>query len=471
MFHNVDSLIRSMWRRQTLDALKTFVSLPCKSPAFDAQWEEHRYLHQAAHDAAHWGSQLFPNATFEVVETQGRTPCLFFDIPATNTNSDVSVLFYGHLDKQPETVGWEEGRSAFSPCVEENRLYGRGCADDGYSVYAALTAIHALDSASIARPRAVGIIETCEETGHDDLSYCLTSLASRCGHVSLRCGLDGSAGDYDRLWATTSFRGMVAATLCVEILENGVHSGTASGIVPDSFSLVRQLLDRFENSRTGEILDRAFHTIAPEARIEQLRHTAEVLKDNYKSNFPWVDGAHSRHENTFDNLLAQTWKPQLAVIGAQGLPSLQDAGNVLRPYTALKLSVRVPAHVDAQAALTSMEHTLTQAPPCGSRVKLFDCVASDGWDAKPEQRWFALALEEASIELFGKSAAYIADGASIPILNHFEDVFPSAQFLITGVLGPNSNAHGPNEMLRLDYVEKLTQAIARIVSRVPLEKC
>lgn len=470
MFHSVDSTIRSMWQSHTLDALKTFVSLPCKSPAFDADWEKHRYLHKAAHDAAQWGSKLFPQAQFEVLEAQGRTPCLFFDIPATNSTSNVSVLFYGHLDKQPETIGWTNGRTAFTPSVEDNRLYGRGCADDGYSVYAALTALFALDQSGVDRPRAVGIIETCEETGSDDLSYWLTTLAPRCGHVAFVGVLDGSAGDYDRLWATTSFRGMVATTLRVDILKNGVHSGTASGIVPDSFTLMRQLLDRFEDSRTGEILDRSFHTVPPAARMEQLRQTADVLTNYYQRNFPWVDQSHSRHDSTFDNLLAQTWKPQLAVIGTDGLPSLQDAGNVLRPYTALRLSVRVPAHVDTQAALASMEQTLTQSPPYDARVRLTDSIASDGWDAKPEQPWFAQAFEEASMELFGQSAAYLADGASIPILNRFEEIFPCAQFLITGVLGPNSNAHGPNEMLRLDYVERLTQAIARIVSRVPSEK-
>ncbi len=463
----VCAAIARSWKGETLDALKHFVSVPAKSPAFDANWQEHGYLKQVANDAAEFGRKHFPDALFEVLEEPGRTPCLFFDIPATKTESHQNILFYGHLDKQPETQGWSNGREPFKPVIEGHRLYGRGCADDGYSVYTAFTALAALDESGTGRPRALGIIETCEETGDVDLSYWLQKLAPRCGQVGLVLVLDSEAGDYNRLWVTTSFRGNVVVTANVEVLNHGVHSGSASGIVPETFMIMRELLNRFEDSATGEILDPAFHAEIPTSRLLQLRKTADILRDEYKTNFPWVKGVCARFDSTEENMIAQCWKPQLAVIGVDGLPNVADAGNVMRASTALRLSIRIPPHVNPERALASLKKTLSENVPYNARVSFDKASIGRGWDAAPEQAWFAHSIDEASMALFGKPAAYIADGASIPILSVFEETFTGAQFFVTGVLGPNSNAHGPNEMLDLDYVEKLTCAVAHLVTKMP----
>jgi acetylornithine deacetylase/succinyl-diaminopimelate desuccinylase-like protein len=467
----LDDNIAESWKSATLDALLAFVRLKSKSPAFDPNWEDHGELKAALEAAARFGKARFPEATFDVLEEPGRTPCLFFDIAGTDPENTSSVLFYGHLDKQPEATGWAPGRSPFIPSIENGRLYGRGAADDGYSVYCALTALAALDEAGIARPRAFGIIETCEETGHADLSFWLDQLKSRCERVRLLTVLDSSAGDYERLWMTTSFRGLLAATLRVSVLKNGVHSGNASGIVPDSFMIARNLLDRVEDSSSGKILLDAFYAPVPADRLAQLAKTAEILGDQYKTEFPWAtQPACARAEGELELLKLKCWMPQLSVIGAAGLPAIQDAGNVLRPATALRLSFRTPPSVEAASAAKALNTTLTANPPFGAKVELTDILGVNGWDAKPEQSWFRDAAESVSREIFGKSAAYMADGASIPIMNRFEELFPQAQFFITGVLGPEANAHGPNEMLHLAYVEKLTRAVARIVAQVPKEQ-
>ncbi|MBQ9241577.1 MAG: M20/M25/M40 family metallo-hydrolase [Duodenibacillus sp.] len=466
----LDESIAESWRSSTLDALLAFVRLKSKSPAFDPNWEEHGVLKAALEAAAHFGRERFPEGVFEILEAPGRTPCLFFDIAGTDSENDSSALFYGHLDKQPEATGWAPGRSPFIPSIENGRLYGRGAADDGYSVYSALTALAALDEAKVPRPRAYGIIETCEETGHEDLSFWLDQLKERCKKVRLLTVLDSSAGDYERLWMTTSFRGLVAATLRVSVLKNGVHSGNASGIVPDSFMIARSLLDRIEDSSTGKVLPEAFYAPVPPDRLAQLAKTAEILGDQYKTEFPWATHpACARAEDELELLKLKCWMPQLAVIGAEGLPSIQDAGNVLRPGTALRLSFRTPPAVNALAASEALRTALTVNPPFGARVELTDVLGVSGWDAKPEKDWFRNAADSVSREIFGKGAAYMADGASIPIMNRFEELFPQAQFFITGVLGPEANAHGPNEMLHLAYVEKLTRAVARIVAQVPRE--
>lgn len=467
-FSQSDLVIEQYWKGKTLTALKKFVSLPSKSPAFDVSWEKHGYLLQALKDAACWGKEQIPHGSFTIHEQKGVTPCLFFDIPSTKNNVSDSVLFYGHLDKQPEAQGWSNGRKPFIPTQEGNRLYGRGCADDGYSFYAAVTAIKAMQDTGIEHPRIVGIIETCEETGHEDLSHWLNQLSPKCGNVGLLVVLDGSAADYERLWTTTSFRGLLAATVRIRVLENGVHSGNASGLVPDSFMILRSLLNRIENAENGEVLGDAFYACIPKERLTQLKRTSEVLADQYKAEFPWANGVVcSRYANTYDNLLAKTWKPQLCTIGADGFPSLADAGNVMRSESAMRISMRIPAHVDTKKSADYLVRTLSTDIPFNAQACVENIAFADGWDAKPEKTWFSNAANAASRELFKQDAEYLSDGASIPILNRFEECFPNAQFFITGVLGPESNAHGPNEMLNLSYVEKLTKAITRIISAMP----
>ena len=121
------------------------------------------------------------------------------------------------------------------------------------------TAIESLDAQQLPRPRCVGLIETCEESGSFDLPAYLEVLQPRMGQVSLVVCLDSGAGNYDQLWLTTSLRGNITGVLKVEILSEGVHSGDASGLVPSSFRIMRQVLDRLEDSKTGRLLPESFH--------------------------------------------------------------------------------------------------------------------------------------------------------------------------------------------------------------------
>ncbi len=463
----LSDLIEHHWKDDTLDALIDFVRLPAKSPAFDAEWEAHGFLKAACQKAALWGQKRFPQAKFEVLEAPGRTPCLFFDIPAQGEASQEAAFFYGHLDKQPEATGWTKDRAPFKPVIEDGRLYGRGCADDGYSVYAALTAVKALEEAKLPHPRCCGLIETREESGSEDLPHWLAAVAPRCGKVGLVTVLDSAAGDYERLWITASFRGVVAATMRVKVLRHGMHSGTASGIAPESFMIARELLSRVENCATGEISDPAFNCQIPADRLAQLEAAAQLLADKVTDDFPWAGGTQPRFASVTKNLLAQTWMPQLAVIGAEGLPSLQEAGNVLRPETALRLSIRIPPCVNPEEALQSLKDRLTENVPYGAEVTIENTQASSGWNAPAEAPWFKQAVDEIGRSVFGAPTAYIAEGGSIPILNLFADTFSGAQMCVTGVLGPASNAHGPDEMLDLGYTAKLTTAVAELLRAMP----
>jgi acetylornithine deacetylase/succinyl-diaminopimelate desuccinylase-like protein len=371
---------------------------------------------------------------------------------------------YGHLDKQPEMIGWRDGLGPWQPVLADGKLYGRGGADDGYAVFASLAAIGALQAQGVAHARCVGVIETCEESGSYDLPAYLELLAPRMGPVDFVVGLDSGCGDYERLWATTSLRGLVGGTLSVDVLTEGVHSGDASGVVPSSFRVARAVLDRIEDSATGRVLPPIFHAPIPDERVRQAREAAAIMGETTVRKYPFVDGTKPMVADHAEALLNRTWRPALSVIGADGLPAIADAGNVLRPRTALKLSLRLPPPVDGATAREAMRKLLEADPPHGASVRFEGDEAGTGWNAPPTAPWLTQALDEASRAFYGKPAAAMGEGGTIPFMAMLGKHFPQAQFLITGVLGPRSNAHGPNEFLHIPYATKLTACVASVLA-------
>lgn len=466
MFKQCDNTIHTLLHGEVLERLCDFIKLPSKSPDFDPDWKAHGFLDAACNQAAAWGRSFIEDAAFEVLTSPDHTPVLFFDIPATSKEIKQSALIYGHLDKQPEAQGWTNNRSPFVPSLEGNKLYGRGAADDGYSFYSAMAAVRALKDAGIAHGRITGLIETSEESGSRDMGYWMKEIAPRCGNVGLIVVLDSTCSDYERMWLTTSFRGCINLTLNVKVLERSVHSGSASSIVPDSFRIARSLLSRVEDEKTGEINDPRLNCPIEPERLKQIRATAEIIGANVFSEFPWYKSAHACQTDVFEAMATRGFKPALCVIGADGLPPCSTAGRVMRQETSLALSMRTPPKLDAKDALDALTEILTANPPYGADVTVTNTSAGDGWMAKMGCEWFDKAIDTSSREVFGCAPAYNCDGASISTLKRMQSHFESAQMLVTGVLGPQSNAHGPDEMLRLDYLEKLTCVIARVLSRM-----
>jgi acetylornithine deacetylase/succinyl-diaminopimelate desuccinylase-like protein len=473
----IRALVDAKWDQDLVPRLIDYVRLPAKSPAFDPSWAAHGHIAAAVEAAAAWArAQPIAGLRVEVVSIDGRTPCLFFDVPSTHgLGEDRTVLFYGHLDKQPEMTGWRDGLGPWTPVIEHGRLYGRGAADDGYALYAALTVIQAMDAQRIARPRCVGLIETCEESGSPDLPAYLQSLAPRFGQVALVAGLDSGCGNYDQLWVTTSLRGLVGGVLTVEVLREGVHSGVASGLVPSSFRIARKLLDRLDDVDTGRLRDAGFHAEIPAERIEQAQAAGAILGESVWRQFPWVGcnhgpdaHAHAMPTTTdpVEAILNRTWRPALSVVGAEHLPGIAAAGNVLRPKTSLKLSLRLPPTVDGERAAARMKALLESEPPYDAKVTFSDAHGATGWNAPPTAAWLKAAADAASMAAWGRPAAWIGEGGTIPFMNMLGERFPHAQFLITGVLGPQSNAHGPNEFLHIEAGKRLTAAVAGVVGAV-----
>jgi len=467
-----------VWDEEIVPAITNYIAIPAKSPMFDADWQKNGYIERVIRDAASWvESRQVAGLKLEVVRLEGRTPVIFFEVPATKADSADTICLYGHLDKQPEFNGWRSDLGPWTPKYVDGLLYGRGGADDGYAVYAALTAIMALDRQGIPRPRCVGIIESCEESGSFDLPAYLDVLRPRLGNVSLVVCLDSGAGNYDQLWLTTSLRGMVSGVLKVEILTEGVHSGDASGLVPSSFRILRQVLDRLEDSKTGELLPESFHCAIPAERIEQARATAQILGDEVWKRFPWACGADGgptlpTTADPLQALLNRTWKPTLSVTGADGFPELKNAGNVLRPYTAFKLSLRLPPLVDGNEAAARLKTLLEDNAPYNAKVTFaadgrVGAQGATGWNAPALAPWLEDALNAASKAHFGAPCGYIGQGGTIPLMSMLQQGFPAAQMMVCGVLGPKSNAHGPNEFLHVPYGKKLTAAVAQVMAACP----
>ncbi|MDP1655280.1 MAG: M20 family metallopeptidase [Hylemonella sp.] len=477
--------VSQAWDGDIVRQLSDYITIPAKSPMFDPLWAEHGYIETVVRNAAAWvEAQKIEGLRLEVIRLAGRTPVLFFEVPASTgegaqTVSTQTVLMYGHLDKQPEFSGWRNDLGPWTPQYEDGKLYGRGGADDGYAVYASIAAIAALKSQKVAHPRIVGLIETCEESGSYDLLPYIDALRApgnnRLGDVGLVICLDSGAGNYDQLWLTTSLRGMASGVLKVEILSEGVHSGDASGVVPSSFRIMRQVLDRLEDSASGRLLPQRFHCEVPAERLAQAQATAAILGEELYRRFPWVhydcEGdtrvALPMTTDPLQALLARTWAPTLSVTGAEGLPDLQNAGNVLRPYTAFKLSLRLPPLVDAAQAVQELKAVLEDNAPYQARVTFEGLSSATGWNAPETTPWFEQALAAASRNYFGASCGYIGQGGTIPLMSMLSKGFPKAQMMVCGVLGPKSNAHGPNEFLHVPYARKLTAAVAQVMAQMP----
>jgi len=404
-----------------------------------------------------------PGMKLEVVQIEKRTPVLFLEIPPAGSSSG-NILVYGHLDKQPEMTGWREGLGPWTPKLEGEKLYGRGGADDGYAVFSALAAVRALQQEKRPHARIAMLIECCEESGSYDLPAYLEALAPRIGAPDLVIGLDSGCGNYEQLWGTTSLRGLVNGVLTVEVLTEGVHSGDASGVVPSSFRIARLLLERIDDAETGIVKHSAFHAQVPPERGEQAKRAAGVLGEEIWRKFPFAGSTRPVSIDLADLVLNRTWRPMLAVTGADGLPPPASAGNVLRPKTALVLSLRLPPTVKAESAARQLQAILETDPPYGAKVKFDYGQAATGWHAPQTAPWLEAALETSSLSHFGKGVMWMGEGGTIPFMAMLGAKFPKAQFLITGVLGPHSNAHGPNEFLHVGYAKKLTSCVADVIA-------
>jgi acetylornithine deacetylase/succinyl-diaminopimelate desuccinylase-like protein len=516
-----------LFEQDALAVLEEYVAIPCLSPDFDAEWEAHGYIEAATQLLAGWArSRPLPGLTVEVAKLPGLTPVILAEVPATagyagggqgsagggsagggsaGARDDGSagggdngsagggsagggdgsagggdssgaagvtdagpVLLYGHLDKQPPLGAWREGLDPYVAVRDGDHLYGRGTADDGYSIFAALGSLQALHESSLAHGRCIVLIEASEESGSPHLGAYLEALGPRLGPngpVLVVC-LDSGCPTYDRLWATTSLRGLLSAEIRVDVLTEGVHSGAAGGVVPSSFRILRRLLDRIEDADTGDVLVEECAAVVPGVRRAEAEALVASLGEGAVDAFPTVPGLRLGGRDAVERVLRRTWSASVAFVGVDGVPSLRDGGNVLRPFTTGKIAMRLPPSVDAEAAAKRVADVLRSDPPDGARVTVV-AEGARGFDAPEMAPWLSEAVADASTAYFGQPVGAAGEGGTIPFLSTLQQRYPSAQFLVTGVLGPESNAHGPNEILHLPTAKRVTASVAHVLSQTP----
>lgn len=466
-------LVDDVWEDDILPALADYIRIPNVSPDHDAGWAAAGHMDRATELVRAWlADRPIDGLTVEVVRLDGRTPVILAEVPAgggspadpggaeNGADGADTILLYGHLDKQPPMEGWRDGLGPWEPVREGNRVYGRGGADDGYAAFASLTAIEAVRAGGGDHARCVLLIEASEESGSPDLPAYVEHLADRIGTPSLVVCLDSWAPDDARLWLTTSLRGLLQARLRVDVLTEGVHSGQAGGVVPSSFRVLRHLLDRIEDPATGRMrLPELAAEVPPERRRQASAAVATGV--DVRRDQPWA--AEPVGHDPVDLLVDSTWASCVAVTGIGGAPPPEAAGNVLRAHTEVALAIRLAPSTDAAVARRAVRDALTADPPAGAQVSVEVTTAEAGWDAPPTAPWLAEALDEASTAAFGAPAGAVGVGGTIPFMGMLGARFPEAQFVITGVLVPGSNAHGPNEFLHIPTARRVTAAVAGLL--------
>ncbi|MFD0782513.1 M20/M25/M40 family metallo-hydrolase [Micromonospora azadirachtae] len=453
------------WAGQALPDLTELIRIPAVSPAYDPAWQANGHLHRAVDHVRRWleGRDL-AGVRCTVEQLDSRPPILVIEVSPTDGVGDQgTVLLYGHLDRQPSMGAWSAGRGPWEPYREGDRLYGRGTVDDSYSAYVAVGALAAVRAAGGLHSRVVILLETAEESASVDLPAYVELLRDRLGDVSLVICLDSGGDDHERLWLTTSLRGLVQATVTVRVLDTPVHSGLAGGIVPDSFRILRQLLDRVEDSGTGEIRLPELNATIPDDRHAEV-HSLASLADRRRPSMPLAGTTRAVTDDAVEQILNNTWRPTLTITGAAGLPGTGEAIPVIRNSTSLRLSVRLPPTVDPEVAARALTEALTVDVPYDASVEVTDLMLIRGWNAPTQSAWLTAALESAERNVFdGVPSRAIGLGGGIPFLEMLGRRYPQAQFLATGAVRPDSNVHAPDEWLSIPFARDLTAVIAHVL--------
>lgn len=455
--------IERKWDDEIIPVLQEYIRIPNKSVEFDPNWRANGHVMNAMNLLLNWvKKQKVQGMKVELHEDPNHTPLLTIEV---NGQKNDTILLYGHMDKQPEMIGWDKDKGPWTPVLEKDKLYGRGAADDGYALFCALTAIQTLQENNIPHARCFLMIEASEESGSVDLPFYLDKLKDRIGTPDFVITLDSDCSNYEQLWGTTSLRGLIDGVLKIKVLTEGIHSGFGSGTVPSAFCILREILDRIENHKNNAFLLNDFEVDIPAQRIEQARVAAKSIGDAYFKEMPFAGNTQPITTDVAELILNRTWRPALSVTGLEGLPPIEKAGNVTVPEISVKLSMRTPPTLAAENMQPVLKKILESNPPSNAVVEYHPDNAGSGWNSPPLAPWLEAANDFASHLFFNKAPAYLGGGGSIPFMGMLGKKFPKAQFLITGVLGPKSNAHGPNEFLHIPTVKKLTGAVAAVIAR------
>eukprot|EP01134_Creolimax_fragrantissima_P007648 CFRG7648T1 len=455
------------FQEKFVDTLSGFIKIPNCTPAFDADYLTNGHIQTAIKYILDFTDSLkIPGLTHSVYDDESRPPMVCIVYPGEVKQN---VMIYGHLDKQPFMEGrWSEGLDALTPVIRDNKLYGRGSADDGYSVLAALLSIQAAREQGVPLPRICILLETEEESGSENLLYLMeqAQVKEALGKPDICICLDSETADYDKIWVTSSLRGLAACNLKIEVMESGQHSGLAGGIVPETFTIARQLLDRLEDSTTGVVVDE-FNSQPDDKKRNEAKEVAEYHGSSLFTNFKLLEGVSAMSEHDLAQMYLQNvWYASLSVTGGCGLPDVSDAGNVLRPWTQLRVGIRLPPNVNGHDAAKKLEEVLTKDPPYGCKISVTGLQGGNGFCTKPFPIYLNDSIRDASMAFFGQAHSSFGIGGSIPFLSELGQKYPEAQIIPMGAMGPDCNAHNPDESIDLPYAKKFVCFLSHLLGDI-----
>ena len=460
-FSITETFVEEQFKTNILPGISEFIRIDNLSPNYDPEWNTNGKQEKAAQFLLNWAlSQGVRGIKGEMIKAKERTPIIFFEVEANGSGKN--IFMYGHFDKQPHFSGWAEGLGPCLPVIRGDNLYGRGGADDGYAIFSSIASIKAIQEQGKTHGRITILIEGSEESGSPDLIPYINDLKERIGTPDLVVCLDSGCLDYNTLWITTSLRGVVNVDIKIDVLEEAVHSGVGTGICPDSLMILRSLLERIEDSKTGRVHE-DFHVQIPQGRIEEMKSVGEEMKEGV-IKFKLKPGVKPLSDDYAEIIANNVWRPTITVTGASGFPAHKTAGNVLRASTEVRLSMRLPPTKNAKEAETQLIQKLTENPPFNAPIQVSGGHAGSGWNANVFSEKLDKCLERASQNAFGKKVMKFGEGGSIPFIKSLGDFFPQCEILVLGVLGPNSNAHSVNEALNIPYTKKITSIIAHVLN-------
>lgn len=444
-----------------LPGLEEFIRIDNLSPEFDPEWETNGKAEKAGMHLLNWAkSQGIKGLKGELIKSPGKTHFLLIEIEPQGINK--TVLLYGHFDKQPSLGEWEEGLHPNKPVIKNGLLYGRGSSDDGYALFSMIEAVKLIQLQNCKHGHIVIALESGEESGSPDLISYLKTYKERTGNPDLMICLDSGCKDYSCLWLTTSLRGLTKIEVEIECLKEDVHSGEAGGIAPDAFSILRILLNRLEDSKTSKIIV-PLNAEIPKYIMEDAEKLADYLKEKVVTDLvKLADGVVPITDDYKELILNNTWRPTMVVIGINH-PQVEGSGNILRSKIKACLSFRLPPTFNCKDAEKIITEILTKDPPYNAKINVKVNISVNGWAAKNLNNSLKKSFSKSSNYLFGKDYYSNGEGGTIGFIPELGELYPECEMLVTGVLGPGSNAHSINECLNIDYTNKMTVALAHAI--------
>ena len=470
MFKQIGDYVQKEFDTNTLKGIEGFIRIPNVSPDYDSKWETNGLCEKAANFLCDYGKALnIKGVHFEIIKDPGYTPFIFVEIEPSSPDIKKTIALYAHLDKMPplDEKLWTEGRLPYEPKIIKDYLYGRGAADDGYASFSILSTIKTIQDLKLPHGKIFCLFEMDEESSGDHILYYVKKLYEKIKGIDMLICSDCGCADYERFWLTASLRGIVCLNLKVEMLKEGIHSGDGGGVVPDTFRIMRILLNRIENQATGKMAEELDPPIPPES-LKEAEESYKLIMEKKLPTIKFVENGKHQAANEKNPLLEaylnRSWRSCMTITGCEGLPSIEKAGNVLRPDTTLKVSIRIPPHLNMDKAKEFVIKSFTENPPYNAKITISGFDLGEGVYLKPLSKELNKIIDDSSNAFFGKNALMLHDGGSIPFLAHFMKLFPKAEIIGTGAAGNNSNEHSPNEALNLTYTKQYLAALVYVIS-------